>query len=84
MAFSQAKVGCKNKINSRFSAILFLLCSFRIELLDKVCRELKILYLQSNLIPRIGKLQYDKIHFTILLVALFINSAFNSQKIQED
>jgi hypothetical protein len=28
---------------------------FRIEILDKVCRELKILYLQSNLIPKIGK-----------------------------
>ena len=29
--------------------------SFRIEHLDKWCRDLKILYLQSNLIPKIGK-----------------------------
>jgi len=28
----------------------------RIELLDKLCRDLKIVYLQSNLIPKIGKL----------------------------
>ena len=28
---------------------------FRIEYLDKVCRDLKILYLQSNLIAKIGK-----------------------------
>ena len=27
---------------------------FRIENLDKWCRDLKILYLQSNLIPKIG------------------------------
>ena len=34
---------------------LFCLYS-RIELLDKLCRDLKIVYLQSNLIPKIGKL----------------------------
>ena len=28
--------------------------SFRIEYLDNWCKDLKILYLQSNLIPRIG------------------------------
>ena len=33
-----------------------LFSSLRIELLDKLCRDLKILYLQSNLIPKIGKL----------------------------
>ena len=36
------------------------LFSLRIELLDKLCRDLKILYLQSNLIPKIGKLCWEK------------------------
>ena len=40
-------------INNVLRNIIML--SFRIEILDKVCRELKILYLQSNLIPKIGK-----------------------------
>ena len=30
--------------------------TFRIEHLDRWCRDLKILYLQNNLIPKIGKL----------------------------
>lgn len=34
--------------------------SCRIEHLDKWCRELKILYLQSNLIPKIGMLNSNK------------------------
>ena len=30
---------------------------YRIEYIDKWCRDLKILYLQSNLIPKIGELE---------------------------
>lgn len=36
-----------------------MLLDSRIELLDKLCRDLKILYLQSNLIPKIGKYIYQ-------------------------
>jgi len=47
--------------NYRTVMVLFLnlylecLIYIRIEYLDQWCRDLKILYLQSNLIPRIGK-----------------------------
>lgn len=34
--------------------LTYFLILFRIEHLDKWCRDLKILYLQSNLIPKIG------------------------------
>ena len=47
---------------------------FRIENLDKWCRDLRILYLQSNLIPKIGNTMapwvyetYIHNHVTVLL-----------------